>query len=120
MEFVLRAAKMEDFGCFCMTEMGHGSNVRGVETIAEYDPLTKEYVFNSPTETSRKFWIGGLAKTANMAVVFAQLWSRGVNHGPHVFLIPIRERASCVEKGWYEGETYEGVEIGDCGDKNEL
>jgi acyl-CoA oxidase len=34
--------------------MGHGSNVQGLETIADYDPATQEFVINSPTLTSTK------------------------------------------------------------------
>lgn len=39
--------------------MGHGTFVRGLETTATYDPSTKEFVLNSPTLTSYKWWPGG-------------------------------------------------------------
>lgn len=92
-----------------MTELGHGSNVQGVETTAHYDPDSCTFILNSPTDTSIKFWIGNLGKTCSMLVTFAQLIVEGENHGVHVFLVPVREKGS--------HDIYEGVTIGDCGDK---
>ena len=36
-----------------------GTFIRGVETIATYDKKTEEFVINSPTLTSFKWWPGG-------------------------------------------------------------
>ena len=47
-----RCVKFKDYGCFCMTELGHGSNVSGVETIATYDHARKEFVVHSPSGTA--------------------------------------------------------------------
>lgn len=49
-------------GCFGMTELGHGSNVMGIETTAEYDAQAREFVINTPTDEASKFWIGGAAQ----------------------------------------------------------
>lgn len=41
------------------TELGHGTFLRGLETTATYDPKTEEFVINSPSLTSYKWWPGG-------------------------------------------------------------
>lgn len=45
-------------GCFAMTELGHSSALRNLETTSNYDEKTQEFIINSPTVTSTKFWIG--------------------------------------------------------------
>lgn len=57
-------------GCFSMTEVGHGSNVAGLETIATYEKETDEFIIHSPTLTSTKFWIGGAAESATHTYKF--------------------------------------------------
>lgn len=106
-----KAESGELMGCFGMTELGHGSNVRGVETTATYDPRTKEFVINSPTHTATKFWLGNAAHYARMCVVFAQLIINGENKGVHAFLATIRDTNLNVCRG---------VTIRDCGHKQGL
>ena len=60
-------------GCYAQTELGHGSNVGGLETTATFDMDRDEFIIDSPTITSTKFWAGGLGLWANFAVVFARL-----------------------------------------------
>jgi len=48
------AYRMQIIGCYAQTELGHGSNVQGLETTATFDPETDEFVINSPTLTSSK------------------------------------------------------------------
>lgn len=36
-----------------------GTFLRGLETTATYDPQTKEFILNSPTISSIKYWPGG-------------------------------------------------------------
>ena len=102
------ALRFKDYGCFAMTEIGHGSNVNQAEVTATFDLLTKEFVINSPTPTSIKWWIGAAANSANRTVVFAQLIVGNTNHGVHVFAIKIRDD---------QHNPLPGVVIGDCGPK---
>lgn len=95
-------------GCFSMTELGHGSNVRGIETTATYDPRTGEFIINTPCESAQKYWIGGAAKHANHTVIFAQLRIEGKNQGVHVFVARIRDD---------DGNICPNVRIADCGHK---
>lgn len=44
---------------FLQTELGHGTFIRGLETTATYDPQNEEFVLQSPTLTSYKWWAGG-------------------------------------------------------------
>ncbi len=38
-----------------------------------------------------KFWIGAAAQLANMCTIWAQLILDGKSHGPHPFVVPIRD-----------------------------
>jgi acyl-CoA oxidase len=69
------AINYEIIGCYAQTELGHGSNVQGLETVAVYDESKQEYDLHSPSMTASKWWIGGLGRTATHAIVMAQLVS---------------------------------------------
>ncbi|GAA5974313.1 hypothetical protein JCM11641_006729 [Rhodosporidiobolus odoratus] len=95
--FLEPAERFEIIGCYAQTEIAHGSNVQGLETTATYDPETKEFVLQSPSLTAMKWWIGGLGRTADHAVVMAQLMTPDgkdgalVKRGPFPFIVPVRD-----------------------------
>ncbi|HWK90870.1 MAG TPA: acyl-CoA dehydrogenase [Luteimicrobium sp.] len=78
-------------GAFAMTEIGHGSDVASVGTTATYDPETGEFDLHTPFRGAWKEFLGNAGRDGVAAVVFAQLVSKGVNHGVHAFYVPIRE-----------------------------
>ena len=57
-EMARQAMNYEHIGCFGLTELGHGSNAKGVLTEAIYDHYNKQFIMNSPCEEAMKFWIG--------------------------------------------------------------
>ena len=100
--------KLDLPGCYAMTETGHGSNVRKLETTATYDPETDKFIVHSPNEkTSCKEYIGN-ALHGKMATVFAQLIVNNKNHGVHALLVPMRDKS---------GNLFQGVRVEDCGYK---
>lgn len=107
--YLERALNFEDIGCFALTEFGHGSNVRDIQLTATYDENHKEFILNSPNYESYKWWIGGAAKSSNMACVFAQLYVKGISQGVHCFLVALRDKSNHI--------PYPGIIIGDCGPK---
>ena len=87
----LEAAKtFRIIGAYAQTELAHGSNVRGIETTAIYDIDTDEFVINTPSLTSAKWWPGGLGHTATHAIVYANLILKKKNFGPHPFMVQLR------------------------------
>lgn len=112
-----------------MTELGHGSNIPGLETTATFEEGANQFIIHTPTLTATKasekknmmmqhcliskfdlqWWIGGAAHTATHAIVFAQLIVRGKRYGTKCFVVPLRDPKTY--------ETLPGVTIGDIGKK---
>ncbi|KAG0266816.1 fatty-acyl coenzyme A oxidase [Mortierella polycephala] len=96
-------------GCFAMTELGHGSNVAGLETTAHFDEASDQFIIHTPTVTATKWWIGGAAHTATHTVVFAQLYVRGKRYGVKSFVVQLRDTRTYT--------LMPGINIGDIGKK---
>lgn len=90
-EFLPGIVSFEVPGAFAMTEIGHGSDVASIATTATYDPSREEFVLHTPYRAAWKEFLGNAALHGVAAVVFAQLITRGVNHGVHAFYVPIRD-----------------------------
>uniref|UniRef100_A0A8C7Q6Q7 Acyl-coenzyme A oxidase n=1 Tax=Oncorhynchus mykiss TaxID=8022 RepID=A0A8C7Q6Q7_ONCMY len=108
-KWVPLAESFKALGTYAQTELGHGTHLRGLETTATYDPATQEFVMNSPTITSIKWWPGGLGKTSNHAIVLAQLHTQGKCHGLQAFIVPLRSMNTHI--------PLPGVVVGDIGPK---
>jgi len=103
-------------GCYAQTEIGHGSNVRALETTATFVAESQggdrggSWIINSPTLTSTKAWPGSLGRTANHAMVIARLIDgEGIDRGMHNFLVPLRSMK--------DHKLLPGVKTGDLGPK---
>ncbi|KAE9607434.1 hypothetical protein Lal_00026774 [Lupinus albus] len=103
------AHKMQIIGCYAQTELGHGSNVQGLETTATFDPKTDEFVIHSPTLTSSKWWPGGLGKVSTHAIVYARLIIDGQDYGVNGFIAQLRSLDDHL--------PLPGITIGDIGMK---
>lgn len=108
-EWLSRAWSCNIIGTYAQTELGHGTFIRGLETRADYDPQTEEFVLNTPTLSAYKWWPGGLGLTANYAVVIAQLYSKGKHHGIQPFIVQLRDEDTHM--------PLPGIDIGDIGTK---
>ncbi|KAL5380263.1 hypothetical protein DPSP01_007838 [Paraphaeosphaeria sporulosa] len=119
-------------GCYAQSELGHGSNVKGLETEARWDPVAQEFEIHSPHLTASKWWNGGMGRTATHAIVVAQLLlpksstaqpsttdsenpsrshttSEYVPYGPQTFIVQIRDKKS--------HQPMQGIAVGDIGPK---
>lgn len=100
-EWVPKALSLAVVGAYAQTELGHGSNLRALETTATFDSATDEIVIHTPTATAAKFWPGSLGLTATHCIVHARLLvgQAGLadraprDHGLHPFIVPLRDDA---------------------------
>jgi len=106
-KYLEATGRLELAGCFAMTETGHGSNVRGLETTITFLPETQEFEIHSPHWGAGKEYIGN-AMDSKMATVFGQLIVDGESQGVHAILVPLRDE---------EHNNLPGITVEDCGYK---
>ncbi|XP_032893235.1 LOW QUALITY PROTEIN: peroxisomal acyl-coenzyme A oxidase 2 [Amblyraja radiata] len=96
-------------GTYAQTELGHGTNLRALETTATFDASSQDFVLNTPKVSSIKWWPGDLGRSASHAVVLAQLYTQGVCHGMHAFIVQVRSLL--------DHSALPGISVGDIGPK---
>lgn len=87
----------------CCSEIANGTNVKNLETTVIYNHKQKRLILHSPTSGSCKFWIGNALYNASVGVVLAKLIVNDVDHGPHWFRVPLRDKEN--------GTLYPGINI---------
>ncbi len=107
-KYIRAIGELELPGSFAMTETGHGSNVRGLQTTATYNHTDQMFTVHTPNEAARKTYIGNAALHAQAATVFAKLIIGEEDHGVCAFVVPLRDK---------KGKLLPGVRIEDCGMK---
>ncbi|XP_018577780.1 peroxisomal acyl-coenzyme A oxidase 3 [Anoplophora glabripennis] len=95
--------------CLALTEIAHGSNTKQMRTTATYDPQSQSFIINTPDFEAAKCWVGNLGKQCTIALLFAQLYTKGQCHGLHAFVVPIRDPKTLI--------AYPGIIVGDMGEK---
>ena len=108
-KWVPLARNGEILTCYAQTELGHGTFVQGLETTATYDPLREEFVLNTPTLTSCKWWSGSQGIVATHAVLAARLITKEEDRGIHFFITQLRRMDN--------HQPLPGVTVGDIGPK---
>lgn len=97
-------------GSFALTEFGHGTNTKSMQTYAKFDPGSQEFILNSPNFEAAKCWSGPLGKCATHSIIWARLiLPDGSDEGLHPFLVHIRNPEN--------GQAYPGLIVGDMGKK---
>lgn len=94
-------------GTYAQTELAHGTYLNGLETTATFDKEAQEFVLNTPSHTSMKWWPGSLGVVVNYAVVLAQLVIDGQKCGIQAFLVQLRDRDT--------HQPMPGCQLGDIG-----
>jgi len=83
---------MSSVGMLMVTELGYGNNVANIATEAVYDPVTEEFVLNTPHPGAQKFMpYTGIRNIPKIAIVMARLKVAGTDHGIFPFIVPLSD-----------------------------
>ncbi|XP_011207579.2 probable peroxisomal acyl-coenzyme A oxidase 1 [Bactrocera dorsalis] len=107
--FGKRVENFEITTTYAQTELGHGTFLRGLETRADYDRTTQEFVLNTPTLSAYKWWPGGLGHCCNYCLLVAQLYIDNEPKGVQMFFVQVRDEETHM--------PLPGIDIGEIGHK---
>lgn len=99
-----KLANMELLACLAMTEVDHGSNVKGLQTTATYDTSTRSFVLQTPQFGATKDYVCSV-DTAQVALVFSRLQVDAKEYGVHALMVPLRSE---------DGALLPGITVTDC------
>ena len=104
-----KIANKEWYGCYVQTELGHGSDVQNLKTVAVYDHKTQDFTIHTPDVDAIKWWPGDLGMSATHAILMTKIVSNGKNQGIFPLFIQIRDLET--------HRALDGLELGDIGPK---
>ncbi|WP_280308734.1 acyl-CoA dehydrogenase family protein [Nocardia abscessus] len=90
-------------GAFAGTELGHGTNLLGVQTRAIWQPQQRRLLLHTPSPEAIK-WMPNLADAAvsKIGIVLARLFVAGADEGVWPFLVVLRDA---------HGQLTDGIEL---------
>lgn len=94
---------------YVQTELGIGSDVENLGTVAVYDDTSDEFIINTNNLAGMKWWPGDCGVSATHVLVIARLIVKGKDHGPQCFFVQVRDPET--------HRVLQGVETGDIGPK---
>ena len=104
-----KIASREWYTCYTQTELGHGSDVQNIKTMAVYDPKTEQFTIQTPDVDATKWWSSDLGVFATHAIVMTRIVSNGKDQGIFPLFIQIRDLDT--------HKVLSGLEVGDIGPK---
>ena len=94
---------------YVQTELGHGSDVESLGTVAVFDDANQEFIINTNDLAGMKWWPGDCGLSATHVLIVARLIVKGKDHGPQCLFIQIRDPDT--------HKLLPGLETGDIGPK---
>ncbi|MEW1736229.1 acyl-CoA dehydrogenase family protein [Nocardia beijingensis] len=90
-------------GAFAGTELGHGTNLAGLQTEAIWQPQQRRFLLHTPNAAAIK-WMPNIADPAvsKIGIVLARLFAAGTDEGVWPFLVVLRDA---------DGELTDGIEL---------
>ena len=81
------ATNAKILGAYAQTELGHGSDIAGLETTATFDQDKDEFVIHTPNIKATKWWPGDISHHSTHCVIFAKMIIDGSAFGVLPFIV---------------------------------